>query len=158
MNINDFIFSRTQPKKKIETIEALSNEQLLSVKEDTVKKIVKDTGRKRYKSRDKELYIDYDRRVGNNWNSTVESVDLVKGKLYINFYIQYENTDTNTSDDYDNFFTRSNYRGEISRLDRYGNGRTYYFCYDQGDKARVMKSILLEYVYTKYLDKLKDEP
>lgn len=147
-----------QPKKKIETIEALSNEQLLSVKEDTVKKIVKDTGRKRYKSRDKELYIDYDRRVGNNWNSTVESVDLVKGKLYINFYIQYENTDTNTSDDYDNFFTRSNYRGEIRRLDRYGNGRTYYFCYDQGDKARVMKSILLEYVYTKYADKLKDEP
>ena len=156
MNINDFLFSRTQPKKKIETIEKLSADELLSVREDTVKKIVKETGRKRYKSRDKELYIDYDKRVGNNWNSTVESVDLAKGKLYVSFYIQYSHTDTNTSDDYDNFFKRSNYRGEIRRLDRHGNGRTYYFCYDESDKARVMKSILLEYVYSKYADKLKD--
>ena len=158
MNINEFIFTRTQPKKKIETIENLSNDELLGVTEVTVKKIIQEVGRRRYKSRDKELCIDYDRRVGNNWNSTVESVDLVKGKLYISFYIQYENTDTNTSDDYDNFFKQSNYRGEIRRLDRYGNGRTYYFCYDDSDKARVMKSILLEYIYTKYADKLKDEP
>ena len=157
MNVNNFIFTRTQPKKKLETIEKLSNEELLGVTEATVKKIIQEVGRRRYKSRDKELRIDYDRRVGNNWNSTVESVNLVKGKLYIGFYCQYENTDTNTSDDYDNFFIRSNYRGEIRRLDRHGNGRTYYFCYDESDKARVMKSILLEYVFTKYSDKLKAE-
>ena len=156
MNINEFIFTRTQPKKKLESIVNLSNDELLGVTEATVKKIIQEVGRRRYKSRDKELYIDYDRRVGNNWNSTVESVDLVKGKLYVNFYIQYENTDTNTSDDYDNFFKRSNYRGEIQRSDRYGNGRTYYFCYDESDKARVMRSILMEYVYSKYNDKLKD--
>ena len=156
MNINVFIFSRTQPQKKLEVIEALSNDELLAVSESTVKKIIKEVGQKRYKSRDKELRIDYDRRCGNNWNSTVESVDLVKGRLYIGFYIQYENTDTNTSDDYEDFFKRGNYRGEIRRLDRYGNGRTYYFCYDEGDKARVMKSILLEYVHSKYADKLKD--
>jgi len=157
MNINQFIFSRTQPKKKLEVIQNLTNEELLAVSESTVKKIIQEVGRRRYKSRDKELRIDYDRRVGNNWNSTIESVDLVKGKLYIGFYIQYENTDTNTSDDYEDFFKRGNYRGEIRRLDRYGNGRTYYFCYDESDKARVMKSILLEYVYSKYADKLKAE-
>jgi len=156
MNVNNFIFTRTQPKKKLEVIEKLSNDELLAVSESTVKKIIKEVGQKRYKSRDKELRIDYDRRVGNNWNSTVESVDLVKGRLYIGFYIQYENTDTNTSDDYEDFFKRGNYRGEIRRLDRYGNGRTYYFCYDESDKARVMKSVLLEYVYSKYADKLKD--
>ena len=155
MNINDFIFSRTQPNKKIETIEALSNEQLLSVKEDTVKRIVKETGRRMYRSRNKELYIDYDRRVGNNWNSTVEGVELIKGKLYLDFYVQYENTDTNTSEEYSDVFNGREFRGEIRRSDRYGNGRTYYFCYDRSDKARVMKSILLEYVYTKYADKLK---
>lgn len=156
MNVNNFIFSRTQPKKKLEAIESLSNDELLAVSEATAKRIVKEAGRRRYKSRDKELYIDYDRRVGNNWNSTVESVDLVKGKLYVNFYVQFDNSDTNTSDDYDNFFKRSNYRGEIRRFDRYGNGRTYYFCYDESDKARVIKSILLEYVFSKYRDKLKD--
>ena len=157
MNVNNFIFTRTQPKKKLEVIEKLSNDELLAVSESTVKKIIKEVGQRRYKSRDKELRIDYDRRVGNNWNSTVESVDLVKGKLYIGFYIQYSNTDTNTSDDYEDFFKRGNYRGEIRRLDAYGNGRTYYFCYDESDKARVMKSILLEYVYSKYADKLKAE-
>ena len=157
MNINDFIFSRTQPKKKIETIEALSNEQLLSVKEDTVKKIVKEAGRRMYKSRDKELRIDSDRRKGNNWNSTVEGVELIKGKLYLNFYVQYENTDTNTSEEYSDVFNGREFRGEIRRSDRYSNGRTYYFCYDRSDKALVMKSILLEYVYTKYADKLKSE-
>ena len=157
MNVNNFIFTRTQPKKKLEVIEKLSDSELLAVSESTVKKIIQEVGQRRYKSRDKELRIDYDRRVGNNWNSTVESVDLVKGKLYIGFYIQYENTDTNTSDDYEDFFKRGNYRGEIRRLDRFGNGRTYYFCYDESDKARVMKSILLEYLYSKYLDKLKAE-
>ena len=156
MNVNNFIFTRTQPKKKLEVIEKLSNDELLAVSESTVKKIIKEVGCRRYKSRDKELRIDYDRRVGNNWNSTVESIDLVKGKLYVGFYVQYENTDTNTSEEYDNFFRRGNYRGEIRRLDRYGNGRTYYFCYDESDKARVMKSVLLEYVYSKYADKLKE--
>ena len=157
MNVNNFIFTRTQPKKKLEVIEKLSDSELLAVSESTVKKIIQEVGQRRYKSRDKELRIDYDRRVGNNWNSTVESVDLVKGKLYVGFYIQYENTDTNTSDDYEDFFKRGNYRGEIRRLDRFGNGRSYYFCYDESDKARVMKSILLEYVYSKYADKLKAE-
>ncbi len=158
MNINQFIFSRTQPKKKIETIEVLTVDELLAVKEDTVKWIVKDVGRRAYKSRDKELYIDGDRRKGNNWNSTIDGVELIKGKLYLDIYVQYENTDTNTSEEYDDFFNgRHDYRGEIRRLDRYGNGRTYYFCYDKSDKAKVMKSILLEYVYKKYNEKLQNE-
>jgi len=156
MNINEFIFTRTQPKKKIETIEKLSADELLSVRENTVIRIVKEAGRRMYKSRDKELRIDYDRRKGNNWNSTVEGVELIKGKLYLDFYVQYENTDTNTSEEYSDVFNGREFRGEIRRSDRYGNGRTYYFCYDRSDKAKVMKSILLEYVYTKYADKLKD--
>ena len=159
MNINQFIFSRTQPKKKLEVIEALTTEELLSVKEETVIKIVKEVGRRVYKSRDKQLYIDGDRRKGNGWNSTIEGVDLIKGRIHLNIYIQYENTDTNSSEEFDKFFDKWNcYRGEIRRLDRHGNGRTYYFNYDKSDKAQVMKSILMEYVYSKYADKLKDEP
>ena len=41
MNVNNFIFTRTQPKKKLETIEKLSNEELLGVTEATVKKSFK---------------------------------------------------------------------------------------------------------------------
>ena len=156
-NINQIIFTRTQPKKKLEIINSLSEAELMATTEATITKIVKEAGSRLYKSRDKQLRIDYDRRKGNNWNSTVESVELIKGKLYLDFYIQYENTDTNTSEEYDNFFRRGNFRGEIRRLDRYGNGRTYYFCYDETDKARVMRSILLEYVYSKYHDKLSEE-
>lgn len=50
MNINVFIFSRTQPQKKLEVIEALSNDELLAVSESTVKKIIKEVGQKRYKA------------------------------------------------------------------------------------------------------------
>ena len=42
MNVNNFIFTRTQPKKKLETIEKLSNEELLGVTEATVKKIIQE--------------------------------------------------------------------------------------------------------------------
>ena len=156
-NINQIIFTRTQPKKKLEIINSLSEAELMATTEATITKIVKEAGSRLYKSRDKQLRIDYDRRKGNNWNSTVESVELIKGKLFLDFYIQYENTDTNTSEEYEDFFRRGNFRGEIRRLDRYGNGRTYYFCYDETDKARVMRSILLEYVYSKYHDKLSEE-
>ena len=136
MNINEFIFSRTQPQKKIDTINALTEGELLSIREETVKRIVKDAGRKMGRTRDKEMRIAYERRNGNAWNSNVECVDLIKNKLYI------EN---------------GNYRGEVRRLDRHGNGRTYYFMYNPSDKASVMKSILLEYVFTKYAAKLTQQ-
>ena len=157
MNINEFIFSRTQPQKKIDTINALTQEELLSIREETVKRIVKDAGSKIWKTRDKRLRISQERRAGNAWNSSVDEVQLIKGKLHLEVYLQYENTDTSTSEEYDEFFRNGNYRGEVRRLDRHGNGRTYYFLYNPSDKAGVMKSILLEYVFTKYADKLKEQ-
>lgn len=157
MNINVFIFSRTQPQKKIDIINALSEDELLSTSEATIKRIVKDAGRRMWKTRDKELRISHERRAGNAWNSLIEAVELIKGRLYLEVYLQYENTDTSTSEEYDDFFRNGNFRGEVRRLDRYGNGRTYYFLYNLSDKASVMKSILLEYVYTKYADKLSKQ-
>lgn len=157
MNINELIFSRTQPQKKIDMINALSEDELLSTREATIKRIVKDAGRRMWKTRDKELRISHERRAGNAWNSLIEAVELIKGRLYLEVYLQYENTDTSTSEEYDEFFRNGNFRGEVRRLDRYGNGRTYYFLYNLSDKASVMKSILLEYVYTKYADKLSKQ-
>ncbi len=155
MNVNEFIFSRTQPSRKIDAIKALTNDELLSVSEATVNRIVKDAGRKIGRTRDRELNISRDRRAGNAWNATVDGIDLIKGKLYVEVYLQYENTDTSTSENYDDFFRKGNFRGEVRRSDRYGNGRTYYYLFDNSDKASVIRSVLLEYVYTKYAEKLK---
>ena len=156
-NINQIIFTRTQPKKKVEIINHLTEAELLATTEATITKIVKEVGQRQYKSRDKSLRISYDRRSGNNWNASIEAIDLIKGRLHLDIYVQYENTDTSTSEEWDEFFRRGcTYRGEIRRLDRHGNGRTYYFNFDTSDKARVMRSFLLEYVYSKYSDKLND--
>jgi len=156
MNVNEFIFSRTQPSRKVDTIKALTDDELLSVSEETVRRIVKDAGRKIGRTRDRELNISRDRRAGNAWNATVDGIDLIKGKLYVEVYLQYENTDTSTSENYDDFFRKGNFRGEVRRLDRFGNGRTYYYLFDNSNKASVMRSVLLEYVYTKYAEKLKN--
>ena len=157
MNINNFIFTRTQPQKKIDTINALTQDELLSTSEATVKRIVKEAGRRMWKTRDKELRISQERRAGNAWNSLIEAVELIKGRLYLEVYLQYENTDTSTSEEYDDFFRNGKFRGEVRRIDRYGNGRTYYYLYDPTDKACVIKSILLEYIHTKYADKLSKQ-
>ena len=154
MNINDIIFTRTAPQKKLDIINSLSEDELLITSKATVKRIIKECGINVYRRKHTRLHIDYDRRAGNNWNSLVESIDLIFDSVQINFYVQYENTDTNTSDDYGSFFTGGIYRGEVRRSDMYGNERTYYFNYDRNDKAKVMRSLLLEYVYTKYKNKL----
>ena len=154
MNINKIIFSRTAPAKKIEIINSLKAAELLAVTPDTFKRILKEAGRRISKTRDRELRIAPERRNGNSWNSTIECIDLIKNRLYIDLYVQYDNTDTTKCEEYEDFFAGGNYRGEIHRTDRFGNPRTYYFIYDTEAKANVAKAILLEYVYCKYAAKL----
>ena len=157
MNINIELFKRYAPKKKLELIEKLGPADLMNVSTATLEKIVKEAGRNMYKSRNKRLFISRDRQRGNSWNSTIEAIELVKGKLYLDAYIQYENTDSNTDYPVSSFLQRGESRVELKRSDRYGNDRTYYAHYDEGSKQRVIRSILEEYVYTKYADKLKEE-
>ncbi len=156
-NINDVIFSRTQPLKKIAIINGLKVDELWNTNKATIARIVREVGRNRYRSRDKELYISHDRRAGNNWNSTIERISLVKRVLFVDIYIQYDSTDTCTVETYEEFFMMRTYHGSIERDDWRGNPRTYYFEYSVDEKAEVIRSILLEYVYTKYAEKLKKE-
>lgn len=150
-DINKIIFSRTAPAKKVEIVKGLSMAELLAVSLDTIKRIIKEVAPSRYKSRDREMRIE---RTGNGWNSEIESVGLYKGQPTIFFYLQYENTDTSTLDYFTNFLKRGDYRGQTVRDDRYGNPRTYYFTYNEQNKACVVKSVLLEYLHRKYADKL----
>lgn len=154
MDINKIIFSRTAPAKKIEIVENLTQTELLNILPATIVRTIKEAGNRLYKSRDKELRFPYDRKPGNDWNSTVEGVRNYKGNPMLDFYIQYENTDTNTSASLNDFLKSGDYRGSIVRDDRYGNPRSYYFTYSSADKAQFVKYLLLEYLNRKYKDKL----
>ena len=150
MDINKIIFSRTALAKKVEIVKKLTQAELLSITPATIVKMIKDAGTRLYKSRDKEMRISYERRTGNDWNSDVEGVRNYKGKPMLDLYIQYENTDTSTSVRLDDFLKYGDYRGCIVRDDRCGNPRSYYFTYTTADKARFVKSLLLEYLQRRY--------
>lgn len=155
-DINTELFKRYSPKNKIAMIESLNTEELMNVKESTALRIVKEVGKRMYKTIRKELYISRDRRAGNDWNAWVVGFYMGKdGQLYVNNYIQYSNTDTNDSVPFNTFFRKGEYMGTIEGCDMYANYRCYYYKYNTEEKANVIKSLLLEYVYTKYKDKLE---
>lgn len=157
MDINIELFKRTAPEKKLEIINKLSKGELLNITELTLLRIVKEAGHGKPRSRNKQLFISYEKQAGNNWNSQVEGIELYKGILSLNMYVQYSNTDTNKDANLKDFLRRGEYRGHINYEDRYGNQQTSYFTYDDSDKARVIKSICLEYIYTKYASKLTNK-
>ena len=153
-NINEELFKRYAPKKKLEIINNLTAAELLATTPETVKRIAKEAGRSIGKSRDKVLRINQDRQRGNNSNSSVEGVEYIKSNLYLNVYFQMDSTDTNICVKHEVFFKGDQYTGRYYTTNRYGDSVPHYFSYDRQDKAGVIKSILLEYVYTKYADKL----
>ena len=155
MNINRVIFTRTAPAKKLEIVKNLTEAELLVTTPDTIVRVVKEVGSRRYKSRDKELYIPYDLRTGNHWNSEFEGISLYKGQPSALFYLQYENTDTSASAPLSSFLKKGDYEGSVRRDDSHGNSRHYYFTYSEGDKAECIRAILQTYINVKYKDKLR---
>lgn len=93
-DINTELFRRTSPVKKVEVINNLTQAELSKVSEETILRIVKETGRKTAKSRNYEFYVNPIRRKGNRWNSEVEGIWLYKRKLSVVVYIQYDDTDS----------------------------------------------------------------
>ena len=156
-NINTELFRRYRPEKKLEIIENLSQNELLAITPQTVIRIIKETGTSPYKSKNKELRISSSRRTGNNWNSEIESYNLVRKNVYISFYLQYENTDTSDLELLTHVLRDGAFIGEVKRHDRYGNDRTYYYTYQPEHKAKAIRALLQEYIYTKYHDKLKTQ-
>ena len=52
-NINIELFKRYQPSRKREIIESLTPTELFAITEDTIKRIIKEVGNRRYQSREK---------------------------------------------------------------------------------------------------------
>ena len=154
VNINVELFKRYKPKTKLGLINGLSQSELLATAPETIKRIAKETGRSIGKSRNKVLRISNERRIGNAWNSTVEAVEIHRGKLVLDIYVQMDSTDTNHFEPYSNFSKDGNYTEKVFTTNYYGDSVPHYFTYDRQDKAGVIKSILLEYLFTKYADKL----
>ena len=154
VNINQELFKRYAPKKKLKIINNLTTAELLNTTPETIKRIVKEAGKSISKSRDKTLRINRDRQAGNEWNSTVEAVEFIKGNLYLNIYFQTDHTDTNICEKYAMFMQGDEYHGKHYITNKHGDEVPNYFVYDRQDKAKVVKSILLEYVHTKFADKL----
>lgn len=144
MNINTELFKHGGDKRAI--IESLTKEELLRTTPDTIKRIVKEAGTAYYQSRNKKLYIPRELRTGNSWNSEFEGVSLIKGKLKVHLYVQYSNTDITKDEDFSTFLSPGSYEGSIIGSDNHGNSRHYYFTYNDEDKARAIKSILLTYI------------
>ena len=153
-NINEELFKRYAPKKKLEIINNLTAAELLATTPETVKRIAKEAGTKAGTARSKVLRISSKRRSGNDWNSTVESAEIHRGKLMMDIYVQMDSTDTNHFEPYSNFSKDGNYTGKVFTTNYYGDSIPHYFTYDRQVKAKVIKSILLEYLFNKYADKL----
>lgn len=159
VNINEFIFTRTQPKKKLEVIKNLQEGELLSITYKTILKIIKDAGTgdpNKTRCKFKTLYLD---GAGNDWNSTVTKIfNRQKDEIYMNVYIQGDDIDTDVwyelKDFLDNRYEEQ-CLGKLHESFRNGYEHDVPANYNRSDRARVIKAILTAYVEIKYADKLK---
>ena len=151
MDINKIIFSRTAPAKKMEIVKNLPRPELLSITPETIVKMIKETGARLYKSRDKQMSLD--NSVSNDWNAEFTGVRNYGINPLAEIYLQFENTDTDTSVSLYDFLATGDYRGSILRDDRNGNPRHYYFTFTVQQKAECVRALLLEYINRKYKDK-----
>lgn len=152
MNINKIIFSRMAPAKKVGIVKNLTIPELLSINYTTIMRVVKETGAKQSNSRNKTLRMT--RPVSNDWNAEFEGLNLYRGKLFADIYLQYDSTDTNVSVPFEDFLKKGDFRGSTIRTDRYDNPQTHYFTFREIDKAIVLGRLLMDYLNRKIKDKL----
>ena len=161
MNLNQEIFTRKSAESKKNIINAASEDDLMRVSKDTIIRAIKEVGSKvyigngKYSSRDKRLYIPQERWASNRWNAWVKGIEYCKGKLYVDIYIQYSNTDTDRDEHYDTFFGYGDYKGHLTYTDMYDNPHTAYYTFSRSHKANAIKAILLTYVERKEALKAK---
>ena len=159
MDINNFLFTRTAPKKKLAVINTLSQGDLLSVTYKTVLRIIKEAGvgdSNKTRCKFKTLYLS---GATNDWNSKVRNIyNSKKDEVYLSVYIQGDDTDTEVSyklrDFLDNRYEEQ-CLGKLYESFRNGYEHKVPANYDRSDRARVIKAILTAYIENKYADKLK---
>ena len=161
MNINDFIFTRTAPKKKLEIINSLSQGELLAITYPTILRIIKEAGQgdsSKVRCKFKTLYLS---GATNDWNSKVTNIyNWKKDEVYLSVYIQGDDTDTYEFPKLKDFLDNSYEEqclGKLHESFRNGYEHDVPANYNRTDRARVVRAILTAYVKNKYRDKLKEE-
>ena len=159
MDINNFLFTRTAPKKKLAVINTLSQGDLLSVTYKTILRIIKEAGvgdSNKTRCKFKTLYLS---GATNDWNSKVRNIyNSKKDEVYLSVYIQGDDTDTEVSYKLRDFLYNRYEEQCLGKLDEsFRNGYEHKVPanYDRSDRARVIKAILTAYIENKYADKLK---
>ena len=160
-NINNIIFTRTAPKKKLEIINSLSQGELLAITYKTILRIIKEAGvgdTNKTRCKFKTLYLS---GAGNDWNSKVTNIyNWKKDEVYLSVYIQGDDTDTyefpKLKDFLDNRYEEQ-CLGKLHESFRNGYEHDVPANYNRTDRARVVRAILTAYVKNKYRDKLKEE-
>ena len=159
MDINNFLFTRTAPKKKLAVINTLSQGDLLSVTYKTILRIIKEAGvgdSNKTRCKFKTLYLS---GATNDWNSKVRNIyNSKKDEVYLSVYIQGDDTDTEFSYKLRDFLDNRYEEQCLGKLDEsFRNGYEHKVPanYDRSDRARVIKAILTAYIENKYADKLK---
>lgn len=158
-NINNIIFTRIAPKKKLEIINSLSQGELLAITYPTILRIIKEAGRgdsNKTRCKFKTLFFE---NAGNKWNSEVTSIyNAKKDEVYLSVYIQGDDTDTyvfpKLKDFLDNRYEEQ-CLGKLHESFRNGYEHDVPANYDRSDRARVIKAILTAYIENKYAEKLK---
>lgn len=159
MDINNFLFTRTAPKKKLAVINTLSQGDLLSVTYKTILRIIKEAGvgdSNKTRCKFKTLYLS---GATNDWNSKVRNIyNSKKDEVYLSVYIQGDDTDTEVSYKLCDFLDNRYEELCLGKLDEsFRNGYEHKVPanYDRSDRAGVIKAILTAYIENKYADKLK---
>ena len=160
-NINNIIFTRTAPNKKLEIINSLSQDELLAITYPTILRIIKEAGQgdsNKARCKFKTLYLS---GATNDWNSKVTNIyNWKKDEVYLSVYIQGDDTDTYEFPKLKDFLDNSYEEqclGKLHESFRNGYEHDVPANYNRTDRARVIKAILTAYVKNKYRDKLKEE-
>lgn len=147
-NINEFIFGRTRAEKKLETLDTLNQQALMSVTDNTIMRIYKECRGKDSDGKPNDRFmIDCKRREGNNWNSTIEFIYEYQDRPHLCLYIQNSSTDSSITKSFAEFKRGGTWYGHIAGS----------YTYHADDVARTIRCILKEYIYYKYIEKAERE-
>jgi hypothetical protein len=144
-NLETILFGEGDFNEKKSYIDNMFVDVLMAVDKSIVKRIIEKCG-----NDNKRLYINNERRQGNNWNSLVEFFDISGDNVLLGIYVQNTKTDTTMIEYFDKFFRRGEYYSRDNRLNESVD-------YKEGQKAEVMRSILLECIYDQFNNDVQRE-
>lgn len=155
MNINIELFKRYKPENKLEIIKNLTQAELLNVTKATILRVIKEAGQgDSSKARSKFKTLRLINRVGNNWNSTIDSVyNGKKDEIFLEVYIQGDDTDTTDICGIDALLNNRYDSTTLAQLEEsFSNGYKHVVVanYSKEERAEVIREILSTYVHRKY--------